>query len=784
MIDRNSTARAAVLACCLSGAVAPPVHAEVGMPAVFGDHMVLQQRTDVPIWGWADAGETVRITASWLGDSITARPDTEGRWRVTVATPEAGGPHRLTVTGDANTLDFRDILMGEVWICSGQSNMEWPMSASDPGTPEDLPEVRLYDVPHRTALQPERVGEGSWTACTPESARGFSAVAYYFGKRLHEELGVPIGLMSINWGGTPVEAWTSYPALRGRSDFAETMAWIEASRANPAIVARERRDAINGWWKQIDEIDPGVASEWGRGGDEGAVWTPVRMPDRWGDDALRDFDGVVWYRRTIELAEPWVQELVLELGPIDDMDDVRVNGILVAGTREPGRWREPRRYRIPSSVLKAGPNVLSVRVLDTGGEGAFTGRPEQLKLRLAAAATAPAISLVGEWERSKSVAMSDLPAFPSFRQVNAHTPTALFNGMIAPVVPFALRGAIWYQGESNRTRALQYAEIFPLMIEDWRRQWNRGAFPFYFVQIAPFGYGGDTGQAALLRDAQRLALRVPNTGMAVTMDVGDPRDIHPRDKLTVGNRLAGWALARTYGRTDIEYSGPLYRAMAVEGDRIRLTFDHADGLRASGGSTLTHFTIAGEDRRFVSATARIDGDSIVVSAEGVSRPRAVRYGWGAADEPNLENGGRAAGVELQDGQLGLSEVASPGHSKLRPTTVQSSARARPPANCVRASTSAVTSSAGVVPAGSTSMARSIPNISPSGPGCSAIPSVKRTRRDPDAIVYVAGAIVISSVTPSGTDPPPRARSTCEPPSCRIAYPWPASIANSSRDAGS
>lgn len=611
--------------------------ADVGMPAVFGDHMVLQRQAQVPVWGWAEVGESVMVKASWLERAVPARPDAKGRWRVTLQTPEAGGPHELVVRGN-NTLEFSDILMGEVWICSGQSNMEWPMSASEPSEAGDHPNIRLFDVPHKTALAPERDGAGSWQACTPETGRGFSAVAYHFGKRLHEELGVPIGLLSVNWGGTPVESWMSHKMLRPHDDFADTLMWIERMRANPAAADKARRDAINGWWQGIDEVDPGIAGDWGRGGNDGASWQTVQMPDRWRDDDLARVDGLAWYRRTLQLAEPWIQELVLELGPIDDMDDVRINGILVAGTREPGKHAQPRRYRIPSSVLKTGENILTVRVLDTGGEGAFTGSPEQLVLRLASSTTAPAISLAGEWERSLSARMNELPRFPSYRQVNAHTPTSLYNGMIAPIVPFALRGAIWYQGESNRTRAMQYARIFPAMIEGWRRHWNRGDFPFYFVQIAPFNYGGDTGQAALLRDAQRLALRLPNTGMAVTMDVGNPRDIHPRDKLTVGNRLALWALAGTYGKKGIVYSGPLYDSMVVEGRSIRLRFDHADGLRSADGKSLTHFTIAGADRRFVPAEARLDGNTIVVSSGDVAAPEAVRYGWGAADEPNLANG--------------------------------------------------------------------------------------------------------------------------------------------------
>lgn len=455
---------------------AAPVHADVRLPAVFGDHMVLQAERTTPLWGWAEPGESVSVRASWSEEAVTASAGADGRFTCTLTTPVAGGPHTITLNG-ANELVLEDVLVGEVWLCSGQSNMEMSVSGAPPGSfgvfdeelevlEADWPDIRLFLV--RNAIAPAPLADcvGEWKRCSPETVGTFSAAGYFFGRELHRELGVPVGLIAADWGGTAAEAWTSREGLAPFEEFRTELARVGA------------------------------------------------------------------------LAES-------------------------------------------STPL----------------------------------------------EREQGKAQSD--AF------HANTPTALYNGMIAPLVPFGLRGAIWYQGESNCRRALQYRTLFPALIADWRAKWASGEFPFYFVQIAPFAYGGDTGQAAELRDAQRRTLSVPNTGMAVTLDIGDPLDIHPKNKQDVGRRLALWALARTYGR-DIPYSGPLYAGLQPEGTHLRLTFDHAKGLKTSGGPP-SHFEIAGPDGQFVPAEARIEGESIVVWNATIEQPSAARYAWGAADEPNLFN---------------------------------------------------------------------------------------------------------------------------------------------------
>lgn len=447
---------------CLALGFAASAGAAVRLPAVFSDNMILQQDQSLPVWGWAEPGE--QITVAVAGQTATAKAGQDGRWRLALRKLAAGGPHELVVKGSTGTgLTIRNVLVGEVWLCSGQSNMEWPVAASLNAQQEmaaaTYPQIRLFQVQKKTAEQPQADCAGSWVACSPQTVPKFSAVGYFFIRRIHEELGVPAGMINSSWGGTPAEAWTSRKALE---------------------------------------------------------------------------------------SEPSLKPLL-------------------------ERWQSG----------KAGP------------------------------VSSP------------------------------HRPASLFNGMIAPLVPFAIRGAIWYQGESNVGRAWQYRTLFPLMIRDWRAAWQQGDFPFGLVQLAPFTYKHPSkidSLCAELREAQALTLKlVPNTGMAVTMDIGDPKDIHPKNKQEVGRRLALWALAKVYGK-DLVYCGPMYKSMAVEGNKIRIAFEHVgSGLATRDGLPPSHFTIAGEDQRFVPAKAAIDGQTVVVYSDEVARPVAVRYAWRDDAEPNLMN---------------------------------------------------------------------------------------------------------------------------------------------------
>jgi sialate O-acetylesterase len=444
-----------LLAICAAGLLAAPASADVKLPHLFGDHMVLQQKTEAPVWGWADAGEEVTVT---LGDAkAIAKAGDDGKWMTKLKTPAAGGPFELKVKGK-NEITFKDVLVGEVWLASGQSNMEWTvansLNAADEAKAADHPQIRMIKVAKKPSDKPLDDFAGDWKVCTPQNVPQFSACGYFFARKLHEELGVPVGIINSSWGGTICEAWACHESLEHDADF------------KPIL-------------------------------DRAAQFKPDQ------------------------------------------------------------------------------PNQAAV----------------------------------------------------------------LFNGMINPLLPYAIEGAIWYQGESNHGRAAQYAKLFPTMIKDWREHFHRGDFPFLFVQLAPYKYGNEDPRIlAELWEAQTKTLSLPNTGMAVTTDIGDVTNIHPKNKQEVGRRLALWALANTYGKQELVYSGPLYDSMQVDGNKIRLKFQHVDGgLVAEGGKPLSYFQIAGEDQKFVDATAKIDGDTVVVGSDEVAKPVAVRFAWNKIAEPNFFN---------------------------------------------------------------------------------------------------------------------------------------------------
>ena len=369
----------------------------------------------------------------------------------------------------------------------------------------------------------------------------------------------------------------------------------------------------------------------------------MQLPKLWDEPELANFDGLVWFRKQVDVPESWAgKELTLELGPIDDMDATWLNGTKVGGLETPGHYRTNRKYKVSSTVVKAGRNVIAVRVLDTSGGGGIYGRPKQMKLKPVGASDKEAISLAGPWRYKKGFDLQSMPPQPKppTRVNHANAPTALYNAMIAPLIPYGIRGAIWYQGESNASRAYQYRRLFPAMIKCWRQDWGQGDFPFVFVQLANFmAVNPEPAESAWaeLREAQSMTLALPNTGMAVIIDIGQAKDIHPKNKQDVGRRLALWPLAKTYAK-QLVYSGPLYKSMNVEGNKVVLHFDDVGGgLIARGGGPFKGFAIAGADRKFVWADAKIDGNTVVVSSDGVAEPVAVRYAW--ADNPvcNLYN---------------------------------------------------------------------------------------------------------------------------------------------------
>ena len=597
--------------------------------------MVLQQQADDVIWGWADPGELITVEGSWNNHPVSIKADAQGAFMVKIKTPQAGGPYILTVKGQ-QTIVLHNVMIGEVWVCSGQSNMELPMqgwpgayvlNSAEEIKRADYPDIRLFTVNRDIALSPQKTCEGNWLACNPKSVAPFSATAYFFGRALYRKLKVPIGLIVSCWGGTVAEAWTSNRALRKLDDFDSVLNKLDSTR--PLIKEIEAKDKMYNvaWKKALEHIN--TLYEKTDFDDHG--WKIMNLPTIWEKAGYPDLDGIVWFREKVNILASWVGKLLeIDLGPIDDNDITWFNGKKIGATEG---WLVPRSYKISGDLVKAGENVIAVGVTDLGGNGGIYGKKEMLKIYPVGTSPDQGISLAGDWKYKIAFVKHSVPLITQ----NPNYPTVLYNGMIAPLIPFAIRGVIWYQGESNVGRAKQYTKLFPAMISDWRRRWEEGDFPFYFVQIAPYPYGGNGMESAALRDAQRTTLQLPNTGMAVTLDIGDTTNIHPANKQEVGRRLALWALANTYGEKGIVYSGPLYKNIKIDGNRIIISFKYTDGGLVAKGGTLNSFEIAGDDGRFVPADAKISGDKVIVSSEAISHPKAVRYGWSDTAEPHLFN---------------------------------------------------------------------------------------------------------------------------------------------------
>lgn len=623
--------------------LAAPARAELQLPALLSDHMVVPRESSAPLWGRATPGASVVARGSW-GATAETTADADGRFRLALDTPAEPGPWTIAISEGETVRRIDDVLAGELWLCSGQSNMQMPL-APEGGflgvedweaevAAAERADLRLFTVPRRIALEPSDDVEGRWVRCTPQTARSFSAVGYFFGARLASELGTPVGLIDSTWGGTASEAWTSRGGLADFPELAPRLAVLDAERADPRGAEFRFRVALARWWRVLRERDPGTAGRWAAPETDLSDWTTLDVPGLW-ENTLGEFDGVVWLRRRVEVPATWEGRAVtLALGPVDDMDSVFLDGKQVGGVHEMGHWAEPRRYAL--GPLAPGVHVLAIRILDTGGAGGTTGAPEDFRLECDGAEPA-SLPLAGTWSAHRGVALGELPPFPARSAINAHTPTVLFNGMIAPLTPLRLNGVVWYQGESNRYDPELYRRLFPALIRDWRARFRSPELPFLFVQIAPFAYGGDSGETAAVREAQAGALALPATGMVVTMDIGERRDIHPRKKRPVGERLAALALAKVYGR-DVPCEGPTLRELVATKGGLLVRFDHAEGLTTSDGAPPCCFEVAGEDGVFHPARAVIEGEGVLVTSDAVPSPRALRYAWGAADMTNLING--------------------------------------------------------------------------------------------------------------------------------------------------
>lgn len=613
----------------------------VSVPSLFADNMVLQQETTVPIWGKATPGG--KVTVLFQGQKRGTVAEADSQWLVELHDLTAGGPFDLKVVGK-DTLKLTNVMVGEVWVCSGQSNMEMPLAGwgeinqyAREIAEANYPNIRLFQVNHTMSLRPLKdVDAQTWTECNPQTIPSFSAVAYFFGRKLHQDLKVPIGLIHTSWGGTLAEAWTSAGFLAQMEDFKPMIDSLQTKALGEAEEKIEYERQVSVWQKLVDQkVSEALQSNnsWHDVDLDISDWQTMKLPVLWESAGLPNFDGIVWFRTTVELpASVAAEACTLSLGAIDDQDITFVNGREIGTT---DGYNKPREYVVPAGTLQAGTNIIAIQVLDTGGGGGVWGAKEQLFLK---SSSGQMVTLFGDWKYKTGVSLKDVPPRPQSPD-SPNRPTVLYNAMLAPLMPFSIRGAIWYQGESNENRAYQYRTLFPTMINSWRTNWGIGDFPFIFVQLANFRPPAEQpGQSnwAELREAQLMTLSLPNTGMAVAIDIGDANDIHPKNKQDVGKRLALNALATVYGQ-EIVYSGPLYKSMSFDGDKIRLVFDHVGGGLVAGDKKLTGFAIAGEDKQFVWADAIIEGNTVVVSSPQVLNPAAVRYGW--ADNPvcNLYN---------------------------------------------------------------------------------------------------------------------------------------------------
>jgi sialate O-acetylesterase len=643
----------------LSGCQTTP--SRIKLPSLIGDNMLLQQKTNTKIWGKASPGQKITVSASWNATGQTESGE-NGKWTIVLPTPEAGGPYTLTISAKDTTITVNNVLVGDVWFCSGQSNMEMPLAGWPPVDTimysaktiqaASIPEMRLFIVQRMVSGVPLDDCEGKWEVCSPASVSQFSATAFFFGKKLYEELHKPIGLIESAWGGTPSEAWTSGEWLRRENEFTEDIKSIKES----APLVEEYQKWLNGH-KQID-VKPAGDDQWKNLGigDENipaaefddSGWPSMLQPKAF-ENEIGEFDGAVWFRKIVDVPQGMAgKDLILSLGPIDDMDITFFNGKFIGSNELAGVWQLDRNYTVPASLVKAGANLIAVRVLDTQGGGGLWGKTGQLKLSLKAKPSV-SVSLEGEWKYLPVAELlgnkfyvydfktNDFSARKRPKSVGPGTATSLYNGMVNPVLPYKIKGAIWYQGEANVGRADQYAKIFPAMIENWREAWGIKDFPFYFVQIAPYVYSGlDSTESAFLREAQEKALKLPNTGMALTSDIATVMNIHPPKKKEVGERLASFALAKDYG-VKIPYDGPVYKGLKVEGNTMRIMFDNIDGGLVSGSKDIAEFQLAGEDRVYHKANAKIVNDEVIVSSPAVKKPVSVRYCWRNGSEASFFN---------------------------------------------------------------------------------------------------------------------------------------------------
>lgn len=661
--------------------MAAPVAADVKLPAVFSDHMVLQRDMPIRVFGQAQPNEAVTVSIKEADGKAVRGGKTmagaDGHFSVMLQPMTASNAAHTLVVEGANSVTVNDVLVGEVWLAGGQSNMEWPIGATGAQAEQarasaDDPLLRMLKAPHVTANRAQHTIDATWTVLSPQTVNDFSAVAFWFARDLRQSLGVPVGILSINWGGTRAEPWVDLGTLASHMRFEPIVsaqrALVESWNSTPeALRDREWRErwssyqqSANAWWTDVNAGDAGALGKWAlpetvvvaAEGESASInmdnWRPAQLPGKWSaNDALKSWDGSVWYRRTIDIPEEWdAKDCVVELGPVDDCDVLYINGRAVANTV--ADWTSPRKYRVPGNLVKKGRTTIVLQVLDMQGEGGVVSGP----LRMICPSIPDAsISLEGEWLARQGrtaegvVKAPERPRRDMAPATNATDPAALYHAMIAPFAGFSIRGAIWYQGESNASTAEEaaaYRDLLPLVVRSWRAAFERPDMPFGVVSLASFrAFEPDRPEAGvwpILRDSQLSAEgAVPNVGVITTTDVGDAGDIHPRDKRTVGERLSKWARTTAYGQRNLAWRGPRASRSRVDGNAVVLEFDvERTPLATKGGGALEGFALAGADGVFHWATATIASPTTVrVTCDKVQVPVEVRYAW--QDNPQNAN---------------------------------------------------------------------------------------------------------------------------------------------------
>ncbi|MDQ6904596.1 MAG: sialate O-acetylesterase [Bacteroidota bacterium] len=617
---------------------------------LFSNHMVLQQQTDVSFWGKATPGANLSVSGSW-GKNALARANTNGNWKLKIATPVAGGPYTITIKTSDSSITINDVLIGEVWLASGQSNMDLPLAGWPPNdtvfnatheiAQANYPAIRFLKVPFNISVSPLDSIGGKWLPASPETAGNFSATAYFYAKKLYQELHVPIGIIQSSIGGTPVEAWTSKGYLKKMGDFNRTLEGLTSLDSVTTSWFKkwpvQKIPATDEDWQNIQFTD----SEASATNFDDKQWKEIKLPGRFDELSSGEFDGAMWFRKEF-MIDDVSTDYTLNIGGIDDMDATYINGKKIGGLVGKGSANLPREMAIAKSLLTKGKNTIAIRAVDTGGPGSISSA---MTISNDKGVT---ISLEGVWKKRLVAEIqkgkfytyglqADLTKRPDLFQLNSNTPSVLFNAMINPLVPYTIKGTIWYQGESNVGRAEQYKRLFPNMIEDWRSKWGY-QFPFYFVQLAPYNYTDplQKGQSQKLRNAQQFALKLPRTGMVSTLDIGRLSSAHPTHKQEVGERLARFALANDYGKNLVK-SGPVYKNIILSGNKILVEFSSAGTGLVTGNKGLYGFEIAGADKLYAKGKAEIINNKVVVSNSSVHYPIYVRYAWSDSSTASLFN---------------------------------------------------------------------------------------------------------------------------------------------------